>query len=153
MMTREETMTTTDDKQKEKIKTPFAKVIVDGRGANSYFSILYFDPTDKDFHIGYSSYYLNYVFNWLNEEFEIVEDGNSTLTALRPVSREQVEKVWRGEWKPTEFPYMNECEDCSVCGYRTPWGHGFRFCPACGAAQTDEAVQMVMERLEALNEM
>lgn len=72
--------------------------------------------------------------------------------ALRPVSRERVEKVWRGEWKPTEFPYMNECEDCSVCGYRTPWGHGFRFCPACGAAQTDEAVQMVMERLEALKD-
>lgn len=65
-------------------------------------------------------------------------------------TREQVEKVWRGEWKPTEFPYMNECEDCSVCGYRTPWGHGFRFCPACGAAQTDEAVQMVMERMEGM---
>ena len=30
------------------------------------------------------------------------------LTALRPVSREQVERVWRGEWKPTEVPYMNE---------------------------------------------
>ena len=75
------------------------------------------------------------------------------LSALRPVSREQVEKVWRGEWKPTEYPYMNECEDCSVCGYRTPWGHGFRFCPACGAAQTDEAVQMVMERMEALHEI
>ena len=74
------------------------------------------------------------------------------LTALRPVSRERVEKVWRGEWKPTEYPFMNECEDCSVCGYRTVWGHGFRFCPACGAAQTDEAVQMVMERLEALHE-
>ena len=74
------------------------------------------------------------------------------LSALRPVSREQVEKVWRGEWKPTESPYMNECEDCSVCGYRTPWGHGFRFCPACGAAQTDEAVQMVMERMEALKD-
>lgn len=67
-------------------------------------------------------------------------------------TREQVEKVWRGEWKPTEFPYMNKCEDCSVCGYRTPWGHGFRFCPACGAAQTDEAVQMVMERMEVLYE-
>ena len=70
--------------------------------------------------------------------------------ALRPVSREQVEKVWRGEWKPAESPYMNECEDCSVCGYRTPWGHGFRFCPTCGRAMTDEAVKMVMKRLEAL---
>ena len=76
---------------------------------------------------------------------------NAALTALRPITREQVEKVWRGEWKPTESPYMNECEDCSVCGYRTPWGHGFRFCPACGAAQTDEAVQMVMERMETIN--
>ena len=78
------------------------------------------------------------------------EMAEIALAALRPVSRELVEKVWRGEWKPTESPYMNECEDCSMCGYRTPWGHGFRFCPACGAAQTDEAVEMVMERMEAL---
>ena len=74
------------------------------------------------------------------------------LSALRPVSREQVEKVWSGEWKPTEYPFMNECEDCSVCGYRTVWGHGFDFCPVCGAAQTDKAVDMVMERLEALKD-
>ena len=87
------------------------------------------------------------------------EDGLSywdaidmALSALRPVSREQVEKVWSGEWKPTEYPFMNECEDCSVCGYRTVWGHGFDFCPVCGAAQTDKAVDMVMERLEALKD-
>ena len=149
-MTREETMTTTDDKQKEKIKTPFAKVIVDGRGANSYFSILYFDPADKDFHIGYSSYYLNYVFNWLNEEFEIVEDGNSTLTALRPVSREQVEKVWRGEWKHYLPPLGAgdvQCR-CTRCG-RTP-DVETPFCAWCGAPMTDKAMQMVMERLEEL---
>ena len=84
--------------------------------------------------------------------FEAMEALKIAILALRPVSREQVEKVWRGEWKPTESPYMNECEDCSVCGYRTPWGHGFRFCPACGAPMTDEAVQMVMERLERLRD-
>lgn len=77
---------------------------------------------------------------------QFMEALGIALSALRPVSREQVEKVWRGEWKPTESPYMNECEDCSVCGYRTPWGRGFRFCPACGAAQTDEAVDMMLER-------
>ena len=27
-----------------------------------------------------------------------------------------------------------------------------RFCPSCGAPMTDEAVQMVMERMEALHE-
>ena len=94
----------------------------------------------------------------MKDTFEEYEPGGSrcqmalkvALTALRPVSREQVEKVWRGEWKPTEYPFMNECEDCSVCGYRTVWGHGFDFCPACGAAQTDKAVDMVMKRLEAL---
>ena len=154
-MTREDAMTTTDDKQKEKIKTPFAKVIVEGRGANSYFSILYFDPTDKDFHIGYSSYYLNYVFNWLNEEFEIVEDGNSTLPVLRPISWKQVEKVWRGEWKQDK----NGQVVCSRCGAITAIGskaalHNAneydRFCFSCGAPMTDEAIQMVMERLEEM---
>ena len=74
------------------------------------------------------------------------------LSALRSPTREQVEKVWRGEWKPTEYPFMNECEDCSVCGYRTVWGHGFDFCPVCGAAQTDKAVEIIMKRLEVLND-
>ncbi len=83
----------------------------------------------------------------------ILRAAAKAIAALRPVSRQQVEKVWRGEWKPTESPYMNECEDCSVCGYRTPWGHGFRFCPACGSAQTDEAVDILLERLEALHEI
>ena len=45
------------------------------------------------------------------------------ITALRPVSREQVEKVWRGEW--VEEPYSTKSErnrtihskkcTCSVC--------------------------------------
>ena len=138
MMTLEETMTTTNDKQKEKIKTPFAKVIVEERGANSYFSILYFDPADKDFHIGYSSYYLDYVFNWLNEEFEIVEDENFALSALRPVSREQVEKVWE------KCQHSRVCGTCKVCvsgRYQQA-----NFCAACGAPMTDEAVDMMLAR-------
>lgn len=88
--------------------------------------------------------------DWCANETEALD---LALAALRTPTREQVEKVWRGEWKPTESPYMNECEDCSVCGYRTPWGHGFRFCPACGAAQTDEAVETVMERINEMEGM
>ena len=30
---------------------------------------------------------------------EVKEAIDVALTALRPVGREQVEKVWRGEWK------------------------------------------------------
>ena len=75
------------------------------------------------------------------------------LSALRPVSREQVERM-RGEWM---FPIFGDQQDendprcqCSECGsIETPLAR-HRFCPACGALMTDEAVQMVMERLEAL---
>ena len=84
------------------------------------------------------------------------------LTALRPVSREQVEKVWRG---------CNNCRTCDSCAYRYTkaeeepcWSCNTniysnykpepnrKFCPACGAPMTDEAVDMVMERLEELHD-
>ena len=72
------------------------------------------------------------------------------LSALRPVSREQVEQVWRGEW---EFPVFADgnandprCK-CSECGsIETPLAR-HRFCPSCGAPMEDEAVQIVMERI------
>ena len=78
------------------------------------------------------------------------------LSALRPISREQVEKVWRGEWMALD-ECSNEgvyCKRCKKKVYRIEYANEKMrspFCPACGAAQTDEAVDMVMERLEALN--
>ena len=74
------------------------------------------------------------------------------LSALRPVSREQVEKVWRGEWKHYLPPLGAgdvQCR-CTRCG-RTP-DVETPFCAWCGAPMTDEAVQTVMERLEALKD-
>ena len=81
--------------------------------------------------------------------------------ALRPVSREQVEKVWR------ECP---ECKPrCGLCVHMGQWdkhgkpyvcekGVGFsnfeseqKFGECCGRPLTDEAVRMVMERMEALH--
>ena len=94
------------------------------------------------------------------------------LTALRPVSREQVEKVWRGcEWCNGEHSNNGEisayaeveCDGCDA-GDDCPNSHSsedpcyglvdralpVNFCPVCGKPKTDEAVEMVMERLEAL---
>ena len=45
----------------------------------------------------------------------------------------EVAPVRHGRWVPTKAPFMNECEDCSVCGYRTVWGHRYNYCPNCGA--------------------
>lgn len=79
------------------------------------------------------------------------------LSALRPVSREQVEKVW------------SPCNFCAGAKYITggvtavypvsethqqeTLAEGdFDFCPVCGRPITDEAVDMVMERMEALKD-
>ena len=78
-------------------------------------------------------------------------DPLEVISALCPVSREQVEKVWRGEWKHYLPPLGAgdvQCR-CTRCG-RTP-DVETPFCAWCGAPMTDEAVQMVMERLEALH--
>ena len=79
------------------------------------------------------------------------------LSALRPVSREQVEKVWRGEWIALDES-SNEgvyCKRCKKKVYRIEYANEKMrspFCPACGAAQTDEAVEITMRRLEALKD-
>ena len=82
------------------------------------------------------------------KSYELFKAG---LDALRPVSREQVEKVW------------NPCNFCAGAKYITggvttvypvsetrkqeTLAEGdFDFCPVCGRPLTDEAVQMVMER-------
>lgn len=68
------------------------------------------------------------------------------LTTLRPITREQVEKVWRG------------CEKCNGAGEYSRYAENLtktllaKYCPHCGRPLTDEAVYMVMERLEALKD-
>lgn len=78
------------------------------------------------------------------------------LSALRPITREQVEKM-RGEWMFPIFADQQDANDprcqCSECGStETPLAR-HRFCPACGAPMTDEAIDLLAKRLEeVLNE-
>lgn len=96
------------------------------------------------------------------EEWRNLGFGHSTMpssevlvmamNSLRPITREQVEKVWRGEWEgvPRLGVYDMACSKCGFCpGIRF---YSSDFCPNCGAPMTDKAVDMVMERLEALYE-
>lgn len=85
----------------------------------------------------------------------------TAISALRPVSRERVEKVWGAHWMGSADGYADgelvyDIWTCSNCGYvideeddpdMLP-----QFCPKCYAAMTDKAVEMVMERLEALKD-
>ena len=83
------------------------------------------------------------------------EMAEIALTALRPVSREQVERM-RGEWM---FPIFGDLQDendprcqCSECGSIETQLARHRFCPACGAPMTDEAVDIRLKELEALKD-
>lgn len=98
---------------------------------------------------------------------QFMEALGMALTALLPITREQVEKVWRGEWE-----WFDETVGTPIDGYEREWGWrcskcktvlpdefdnpddspAMRFCQWCGAPMTDKAVDMVMERLEALYE-
>lgn len=117
----------------------------------------------------------------MKDTFEEYEPGGSrcqmalkvALTALRPVSREQVEKVWRGEWikrhkhrggfrrvkgidnmgEQHEVTIDERCEYddlyCSKCGKQSP-DNFLNFCGYCGAPMTDEAVDMMLKRMEEI---
>ena len=85
---------------------------------------------------------------------QFMEALSMSLSALRPVSREQVEKVWSGEWVIGEPDVLGVPIHCSRCGWGSDHADprkwmdygGHIFCGHCGAPMTDEAVEMVMER-------
>ena len=82
-----------------------------------------------------------------------IEAVKVALSALRPVSREQVEKVWRGKWH-RHYQSGIHAGNGVVCSKCDMWNNrAAHFCPSCGAPITDEAVEIVMERLEALHEI
>ena len=96
-------------------------------------------------------------------EHKMIEALEMALSALRGPTREQVEKM-RGEWididgekvpvdkygQPFGWAMCSACGEYLTASDEYPCiGH---FCPNCGAPMTDKAVDMVMERLEALYE-
>lgn len=72
---------------------------------------------------------------------------DAAISALRGPTREQVEKM-RGEWMPYS-PELGVVQyRCAGC--RLTADAKAPFCPQCGAPMTDEAVDMVMKRLEEM---
>lgn len=86
------------------------------------------------------------------EKQDITEAIDMALASLRGPTREQVKKAWRGEWKVIGadkrgrhgIPYCMRCEKCNP--YKS------EFCPHCGSPMTDEAVDILHKRLEALKD-
>ena len=90
---------------------------------------------------------------------QVADALDLAIAALRPVSREQVEKVFGAKWDEETYTTVSglgrlihsKKYTCSACG-KSNGRAKTNFCPACGRAMTDEAVEMVLERLEALKD-
>lgn len=106
----------------QKIKTPYAQIIVDGNADKPYYSILYYDTRDKFWHNGFGSYYLNLAFGWLKNEFEITGDvfNFPDITA----KWEESENFDDGFW---------QCSSCGFVSEATAAPRLYKYCPNCGA--------------------
>ncbi len=108
---------------------------------------------------------------------EAVRWSVKALKALRPITREQVEKVWKPckvcNGKTTLYQHTNttklfmntfgkaatlvtECNacppyaDCCMKGISMNSAFRISYCPECGRPLTDEAVETIMKRMEEM---
>lgn len=66
--------------------------------------------------------------------------------ALRGPTREQAEKAWKTHWESVDSGRVARCANC---GFEALYPEIYTFCPDCGKAFTDYAVDIAMKRLEA----
>ena len=105
----------------EKVKAISPQIVVHGTLEKPYYEISYYDTADNQWHIGYSSYDLQTVKEYLDNCFEIVDVD--------------VEPVKKGRWK--HVAGMNS--KCSECGRYFPVSEfgkrpfEINYCPHCGA--------------------
>ena len=85
------------------------------------------------------------------QKWDLTEALDLALAALRGPTREVVERVWfkepytrLGAWNRDDGATVYSAKNtCMSCGCETPIGN---FCHNCGAALTDEAVDMMLRR-------
>lgn len=98
-----------------KTKTHFAKIVVGGTAEKPYYNIMYYDPADGEYHIGYGSYRLDFVFKWLSEEFEVVETMTNA-DRIRAMSDEELARTFAQTGNcPPSSKYGYNCERCGKC--------------------------------------
>ena len=99
-----------------KIKAIDPKIIVNRDVDRPYYSIEYYDTSDNQWHIGYSSYELKNVIEWLDTDFDVI--------------KADVEPVRHGHWIINSDGYYPQCSECMS----EPRGREMtKYCGECGA--------------------
>ena len=118
--------------KREKIKTSFARIIVNNNPEKTYYNIMWWQ--DGEMHVGLGSANLNFVRKWLSEEFEV---------ASPPAD---VEPVRNGRWEECDWVDVDEhgfgtrrtfkaglrCSQCA-CVFKKELLWKRNWCPNCGA--------------------
>ena len=73
----------------------YPEIIVSGTKNKPYFQIKYFDINDKSDHIGFGSYCLDYVFDWLKEYFD---SERTHINKIGTTSAHVEKEKTMGEW-------------------------------------------------------
>lgn len=93
-----------------KIRTQFATIVVGGDEKRPYYDILWIDE-DGEYHIGYGSFNLKFVRNWLKSNFEVDPGYKAELEAC-PVCKKRP----RVRYCCGEYFVSSEDGDCPCCG-------------------------------------
>ena len=112
--------------KREKIKTPFAQIIVNNNPEKTYYNIMWWQ--DEEMHIGFGSANLSLVRKWLSEEFE----ADYPPADVAPVVQRGKWIGWHGDKMVGDGEYRHyHYNTCSEC-YK---GSAVKsnFCPNCGA--------------------
>lgn len=105
----------------DKIRAVNPNIIVRGNVDNPYYLIGYYDLSDNEWHIGYGSYCLANVKEWLKTCFEVT---NADI-ALVCHGRWTITEILCGIGKKRKYYRCSECYKTNVIRSN--------FCPNCGA--------------------
>ena len=115
-----------------KIKTPYAHIIVEGPCEKPYFEIEYYDLEKETTFIGYGSYDLSNVFRWLEENFEVEKPISDVAPVVHGKWIEVTRSVSYGMDKQGNPIYRDRSVYyCSECNRKTVIKE--KYCPDCGA--------------------
>ena len=116
------------DEKEEKVKVTSLEIIVTGTKNKPYFQIKYKEVGNEEYNIGYGSYDLNYVFDWKENCFEIVnqlaEEYNNDFCEWE-----------KGSSGYVGYPaYYSKCCTTNSNGLemQTHIISDWKFCPYCG---------------------
>ena len=117
--------------REKEVAGQYPTIIVTGTPDKPLFHIVYVSAATGSVHVGFSSYELAFVFQWLEEYFGVTRASTDNLDELRPRSR------WRlnedGKWA------CSECDGLAVEHPEEPdkWQAVTKCCPNCGARMED----------------